>query len=42
MPFHPATTDLSLGGGVQITVELEDNGLLFPADQRYTLRYGIR
>ena len=41
MPSHPATTDLSLGGCAQLSVELENGLLPLCAVERYTLRYGI-
>ena len=41
MSSHPTTSALSLGGGIRINVELDDSGLRFDAEERYTLRYGI-
>ena len=41
MPYYPMVSAPLLGEGVQINVELEDNGLWFDAEQRYNLRYGI-
>ena len=35
------STVLRLNGGVQITVALEDIGLVFHAEERYSLRYGV-
>ena len=41
MPFHTASTFPALAEAVQINVELDNSGLRFDAEQRYTLRYGI-
>ena len=41
MHFRPAPTSPVLAEAVQINVELDNSGLRFDAEQRYTLRYGI-
>ncbi len=42
MPFRPPLTGLSIGWGVQATVEFENGLLPLRVVERYTLRYGIR
>ena len=41
MISRSTSTSPGMGGSIQITVESEDSGLWFDAEQRYTLRYGI-
>ena len=42
MPYYSTASATNLGGEIGINEDLGDSGLRIDAEQRYTLRYGIR